>query len=261
MTIFFVLGETPSKAVQSRIRTEAYDMNDIIQGSFIDSYDNLTLKSLYGMRWVMENCGHRFMLKTDQDVWVNTPNLIRHLRSIGSNVRLLLTGHVHRNTRPYRSYYDKYSVSLSEYSNSSYPDFVSGTAYMMSRQVLIAIYRCAVAKSHLLHLEDVQLTGICASELSVDRTHNKLFHFQRLFPCGPKMREAITSHGYDPDEMRQLWMSMYRDGYPFAATHYPACNIYSSEVITSYVLLALLVIAFLFCIFNYNQRILTLINR
>lgn len=54
-TIFLV--GTPTDAKDQEIVTKEYHQyGDIIQGSFIESYKNLTIKGIMGLRWVSEFC-------------------------------------------------------------------------------------------------------------------------------------------------------------------------------------------------------------
>lgn len=55
--------------------------NDIIQEGFLDSYNNLTVKSLMMLKWVNRYCqAVQFLMKTDDDIYVNLPALIDMLR-------------------------------------------------------------------------------------------------------------------------------------------------------------------------------------
>lgn len=57
--LVFLLGLPPSENhtdVQSKIEEEVKMYGDIIQEGFIDSYNNLTLKSIMMLKWVNNNC-------------------------------------------------------------------------------------------------------------------------------------------------------------------------------------------------------------
>ena len=48
----------------SFLQEESTRHGDIVQERFIDSYSNLTIKSLMGMKWATQNCDHfSFLLK------------------------------------------------------------------------------------------------------------------------------------------------------------------------------------------------------
>ena len=66
--------------------TESLRFNDIVLFDFIDSYRNMTLKHLSGFSWLDQQCGPKrdlFVLKADDDVFVETFDLIRNLKYHG----------------------------------------------------------------------------------------------------------------------------------------------------------------------------------
>ena len=68
MTDFFniigILIKTLSKEVENR------KFGDIVQGDFVDSYNNLSFKGIMGNLWVAEFCEQaEFVVKTDDDLY------------------------------------------------------------------------------------------------------------------------------------------------------------------------------------------------
>ncbi|XP_033253176.1 uncharacterized protein LOC108158497 [Drosophila miranda] len=72
----------------SRVHSEADKYNDIIQMSFVDSYNNLTLKSVMALKHISRSCANStaYFLKCDDDTFVNVPNLLHFL--LGGSVPL-----------------------------------------------------------------------------------------------------------------------------------------------------------------------------
>ena len=59
---------------------ESRTHGDILQEDFVDSYMNLTLKSVMGLKWVSNHCMKaEFVMKTDDDIYVNINSLLNHL--------------------------------------------------------------------------------------------------------------------------------------------------------------------------------------
>lgn len=54
--IVFLIGQTENNETQDRIFEEARLHNDVIQESFLDTYNNLTLKSVMMLKWIHNNC-------------------------------------------------------------------------------------------------------------------------------------------------------------------------------------------------------------
>lgn len=77
----FLLGETVDPRVMADVREESHAHRDIIQFSFLDSYNNLTLKVLSGLHWVENFCPTPvWVLKSDVDCLVNIFALSRYVR-------------------------------------------------------------------------------------------------------------------------------------------------------------------------------------
>lgn len=57
--ILFLLGQTPSNETQAKINTESEVYGDVIQESFLDTYNNLTLKTVMMLKWVNKNCKNK----------------------------------------------------------------------------------------------------------------------------------------------------------------------------------------------------------
>lgn len=62
--VVFLVGETANNETQLRIGQESEMFGDVIQESFVDSYNNLTLKTIMMLKWVTTNCG-------DRGRWIN----------------------------------------------------------------------------------------------------------------------------------------------------------------------------------------------
>ena len=66
-----------------KIKAESFIYGDIIQENFIDGYYNLTLKTIMGFKWSSKYCSNaKFIMKLDDDVVVNTFDLLNYLNRI-----------------------------------------------------------------------------------------------------------------------------------------------------------------------------------
>ena len=69
-----ISGEFDDYEVQSKLEQEQAEYGDILQESFKDSYNNLTIKSIFILKYyvsVADNLGNKFLLKTDDDSFVH----------------------------------------------------------------------------------------------------------------------------------------------------------------------------------------------
>ena len=70
----FFSGETYDDEVQTKLGQEHGYNGDIMQESFQDRYNNLTLKSIFTLKYfvkIAENSVNTFLLKTDDDSFIN----------------------------------------------------------------------------------------------------------------------------------------------------------------------------------------------
>ncbi|CAK1593545.1 unnamed protein product [Parnassius mnemosyne] len=174
--LVFLLGLPPhdnDTDVQDKIDNEVETYGDIIQEGFVDSYNNLTLKSIMMLKWVTNNCNEiRYILKTDDDMYINVPNLVsnlhKHANAFDEGVakgnkskEYLLIGHLICGARPVQDSKSKWYSPRYMYAGRVYPRYLSGTGYVMSAPTTQALYSAALITSYF-HLEDIYITGMCA---------------------------------------------------------------------------------------------------
>ena len=80
----FLLGspQDANDPLHEKIKDEYEYFGDIVQGDFIDTYYNNTIKTMMGLRWATEICPYsRFYAFFDDDYYVSTRNILRFLRN------------------------------------------------------------------------------------------------------------------------------------------------------------------------------------
>ncbi|NXO00604.1 B3GT4 galactosyltransferase, partial [Rhinopomastus cyanomelas] len=78
------------------LAAESRRFGDLLQGPFADSYPTLVHKTLFLLRWAAARCpGASFVLKADDDVFVNLPALTGYLRRAFRSLPPLYLGRVH----------------------------------------------------------------------------------------------------------------------------------------------------------------------
>lgn len=88
--------------MQDSIEDESNLHGDIIQENFIDSYNNLTLKSVMLLKYISQHCDKvEFILKSDDDMFVHVQNLLMLVRQFSEkNVKNVLVGELICNAKP-----------------------------------------------------------------------------------------------------------------------------------------------------------------
>lgn len=79
----------------------------------MDSYNNLTLKSLMILKLVTDHCltKTKFVMKTDDDMFINTMTLAEYFNS--NKMRNQIVGHRYKKAAPVRNNKNKWYVYIS----------------------------------------------------------------------------------------------------------------------------------------------------
>ncbi|XP_022907519.2 beta-1,3-galactosyltransferase 1-like [Onthophagus taurus] len=202
--IYYLLGTPTNKTLQKKIEMEFDLYQDLIQEDFIDTYHNLTIKSVMLLKLVTTHCSHfvHYIMKSDDDVYIYIPTLIRTLKSIKLKSKLLL-GDITKRPRPFRSLESKWFTPYYLYQKKFYPNFLAGASYVMSVDVLMKLYKTAL-QTPIYHLEDVYITGILAEKSKIiPRYHPGFTRLKRkLDPC--LYKSFINSHRCSAIDLRKI---------------------------------------------------------
>ncbi|CAK9293459.1 unnamed protein product, partial [Gordionus sp. m RMFG-2023] len=186
-----------------KIKNESRAFDDILQGSFLDTYKNLYIKTGTMLNWLGENCrGVDFILKLDADIKVNVHVLSAMLLYIHywsikreNNIRLMqelftntneLDIKIHKNDSYvqlekdflYCSIWDKMLVirdpkqknfvSITNFPFKYYPPYCSGWAYILKPYIAKKLYRQSLKYLYSsIPNEDALWTGIIASNANI----------------------------------------------------------------------------------------------
>ncbi|KAK2721707.1 beta-1,3-galactosyltransferase 1-like isoform X2 [Artemia franciscana] len=203
LVLAFIVGRPLNSSLESRIIAENNAFNDIIQEDFIDTYENLTLKSVMLLKWADTYCkGAEFVLKIDDDVYLDLDNLLNLLNMYGK--KRLIGGSLFCNAAPIRSQSSKWYCPKHIFPGSVYPPYVSGTTYVMSGDIIHSLYETALS-TPLVHLEDVFLTGIVAQKLNIFPVHFSLINHGKVELRACEYKKHVTVHDVQPSEMRFIW--------------------------------------------------------
>ncbi|XP_007535696.1 beta-1,3-galactosyltransferase 5-like [Erinaceus europaeus] len=206
---FFLLGAAPKKHISGEVSQESQRHRDIIQKDFVDTYNNLTLKTLMGMEWVHRFCPQAaFVMKTDTDTFVNIYYLTDLLLQKNRTARFF-TGAIFINVSTVRDENNKWFVSTEEYPRDKYPPFCSGSGYVFSSDMAGLVY--SVSQSvPFLKLEDV-FVGLCLERLNItpEPLHSEDTFFPNWLPFSTCLfKKIVTSHPIEIGFAFLYWNSL-----------------------------------------------------
>ncbi|XP_042874024.1 TSC22 domain family protein 2-like isoform X2 [Penaeus japonicus] len=175
----FMIGRTNNPTIQANIDKENELYGDVVQANFIDHYSNLTLKTVSMFEWAKTYCSEsHFILKTDDDMFINMPLLLTFIDS-KINDRRVMYGRLAKGWKPVRNKKSKYYIDTSTYSKTRYPDFLTGPAYLFTNDVVDDIYQKALGTTFFV-LEDVLVTGIVGESLRIKRVGDSRFRNEKI---------------------------------------------------------------------------------
>ncbi|CAL4109887.1 unnamed protein product [Meganyctiphanes norvegica] len=167
VAIAFVFGNSTLEN-QKILDKESDIYEDIIQGTFMDNYPNVTLKTVSMLDWVLKYCSDvPFVLKTDDDMFINVPLLLSFIDR-KSNESMVMYGRLGHHWTPNRNKKSKYFVDEKSYTAKYYPDFLSGPAYLFTSDISEILLEKTL-NTIFLPLEDVLINGIVGESLMIKR--------------------------------------------------------------------------------------------
>ena len=210
-SVLFLLGKQQNMEakLKARVLKEKDVYGDIIHvNNLIEHYDNLTLKTLYAIKFFLqtdlfEPKPPKYLMKIDDDSFVNLPLLYQELTKNKeyTKVKSLVMGRCwcHRPRRVgvyfgnfshlskkhkqkiYQSrtsnngkFVNKWIVPRYMYNGDRYPNYLSGSGYVLSRPSAECIFEKSKQIPYF-HLEDIFITGFAAEACHIQPLHHPQF--------------------------------------------------------------------------------------
>lgn len=217
--LLFLLGNVNSTTLNQKLHMENEMFDDLIQGNYDEAYRNLTYKFQMAFKWFIYECPKaRFLLKTDDDVFINSPLLYRILDNTSlhpyHNLHQSHLIYCHRIERAKvkRSYRSKWRVTYKEYNKRYFPHSCPGFAILYSRDAVFELYQEA-QKLPYFWIDDIHITGTIATSLNFSITPFDSMYLdkatQRNIIAGRLKVEDVpflfAQPNLDKMEIRKLW--------------------------------------------------------
>lgn len=160
--VVFLLGFDENVTILQTIQEEIREYNDIVHCDFLDTYQNLSLKILSGIRWTFLNCPDvKFILKADDDTFVHLPLLIATLEGYYHKIDRngAIFGNINGDAKVRRR--GMWKVKETDYPFPHFPPYAYGNTYVISANIAARIFSTSEYMPYI-PIEDAFITGILA---------------------------------------------------------------------------------------------------
>lgn len=204
----FSIGTTPDSGVQHKVAQEQVLHNDLVQGDYLDSYYNLSLKTMTGLGFASHYCpGARLLLKCDEDVFPQLPQMDGILARLPPRS---VIGALCGGCGVIRS--GKWGIPRQLFPAEHYPPFMLGPLYGLSMELVAPLYNLSL-HSPLFPLEDVFFTGLLIKKLDQQQGNKTRFiHTGSNVNYRPKHWRAGAPGVLRPGASRAVALGVYLPG-------------------------------------------------
>ena len=211
----FLLGQTANVSVQNEyLKFEETMHRDLIRGAQIDDYNNLTLKTQMGLEWASKYCDFQYLLKVDDDVFVNPYLLMDYLRKPDTPKTKLYTGICQNGKKPLRGT-GLYAVTVEDYNRTTYPDFCSSPAYLLSSDMVHKLVEMFDVGKKPFKMEDVYIGLLVEKMRDVKAMNHSSFRYSGNCSLSPN---TFTQHPVSFQCMGELFKIAIRERLEYELT-------------------------------------------
>ncbi|XP_026091246.1 beta-1,3-galactosyltransferase 2-like [Carassius auratus] len=162
----FLVGLTGGPEAQQKLEEESRQHRDLVQSNFVDSYFNLTIKTMVIMDWLATRCAQaNFSMKVDSDMYINVEYLMSLLLAPNTPRENYITGYMMWDRPVVRNKNSKWYVSEELYPEPIYPTYLQGMGYVFSNDLSGKIVE-ASEKVKAFNIEDAYV-GACLKQLGI----------------------------------------------------------------------------------------------
>lgn len=210
-TLFFMGVRTGagSERLQEQLRQENQQHHDLIQSNFIDSYRNLTIKTMMMLEWLSAHCSTSaiFAVKVDSDMFLHISNLVDLLLRPDTPKTNYMTGLVWWHSPVLRNPGNKFYMPYEVIAEAAYPPYPLGMTYILSLDLphkILGVSR----QIKPIYIEDAYL-GMCLRRLNLSPTEppmRDMFLVDARHPLSPcALSRVIATTTTSTPQMMSYW--------------------------------------------------------
>ncbi len=203
----FLVGLTEA---QQQLEEESRQHRDLLQSNFVDSYFNLTIKTMVIMDWLATRCPQAaYAMKVDSDMYINLENLMSLLLSPNTPRQNYITGYLMWDRPVIRDKNSKWYVAEELYPESKYPTYVLGMGYVFSNDLPPKIVEASEAIKPF-NIEDAYV-GACLKRLGINPSgapNPSQFKTYVNDPKSTDLSKLITAIAGSPEKVLEFWQNV-----------------------------------------------------
>lgn len=177
----FLLGRNSNNREMKTAMRESKIYGDMVQADYHEHFWNMSYKVAMGFEWSVKYCSFSYLLKSDDDVFVNTFGMMDFLSKYTTPKKKFYTGNVIARSVVMRD--GKYRVSPEEYNGTLYKPYCGGGGYVLSRDVVEKLFSYFdVLKP--LKIDDAYIQGLLADRAGVKVVNNpefRMYEYKREY--------------------------------------------------------------------------------
>ena len=212
--LVFVVGKAGLGTNDDELNVaEAKQHNDMLIGNITDNYINNIVKLYMGLVWA-SRFDIRYIMKTDDDVYVRIPRVLEYLVN-AKFPKQFCGGVLFRGTKVRRQIRGKWTISYKYYNEEYYPNYCPGAFLILSSDLLHKLFN-HVYKRKPFHVDDAYV-GVALHDLGFKITKINSFalkersktFFRNTTDCSMSHLAAF-GHKFDPDFFKYLHARVMR---------------------------------------------------
>lgn len=177
--VIFVIGKSQNKSFNKKIMDENEKFHDLLTIDLLDTFKNISFKSILAWKWMSENCQNaRIFIKANPNVMVNFESIKNFLIKNKFLEKSIFCRTV-SGQKVDRAKSSLYYMSYSDFSKDFYPKYCQNQGAIISKDLISKFYEKSIENRNLW-VNDINIGLIAQSlkasyQISVDKHLNFMF--------------------------------------------------------------------------------------